>query len=46
MKNTLLEAHCDNMRYLKKSFKNHRSSYTPDYIKKDYKRGMISAMHC
>ena len=37
MKNTLLEAHCDNMRYLKKtgsSFKNHRSAYTPNYIKK------------
>ena len=37
MENILLEAHCDNMRYLRKtgsSFKNHRSSYTLNYIKK------------
>ena len=36
MENILLEAHCDNMRYLRKtgsSFKNHRSSYTLNYIK-------------
>ena len=37
MKNILIEAHCDNMRYLRRtgsSFNNHGSYYTPNYIKK------------
>ena len=49
MKNILLKAHCDNMRYLRRtgsSFNNHGSYYTPNYIKKGYKGGMVNAMHC